>query len=214
MHHLSTFPHFADIRRTFPELGGILFDMDGTLFKTEEVHAEALKSMAAHWRIRPPFPPEEIQERLKGMADHQVLELAKSWPGFPVDLDVRAFVEEKNRRVIELLKTLPLASWGAHQFKAFLAEAKREKLRLAIVTSSERAVTDALVEAAGLASSFDLIITLQDVTHPKPHPAPYLMAMERLGLAPSATLIFEDSAPGLAAARASGAHAVEVSWWD
>lgn len=209
----TEFPTLSTVCDRHPALRGVLFDMDGTLFQTEEIHADVLRQMAIDWKIRPPFPPEEVEMRLKGMADRQVLAMARSWPGFPADMDEESFINEKNRQLLELIPRSPLNSWCAPAMVEFLHEAKAAGLILAIVTSSERVITDQLLKASGLTTLFDLVITLQDVRFAKPHPWPYLQAMQQLNIGPRETVIFEDSAPGLAAANASGARVIEAQWW-
>lgn len=209
----TDFPTLASLRTRHPALRGVLFDMDGTLFQTEEIHADVLRQMAVQWKIRPPFPPEEVETRLKGMADRQVLAMARSWPGFPPEIDEAAFIDEKNRQLLELIPRTPLHQWCAPAMVQFLKDARADGLILAIVTSSERVITDQLLKAAGLTALFDLVITLQDVKFAKPHPWPYLQAMQQLGIGPRETVIFEDSAPGLASAKEAGAWVIEAQWW-
>lgn len=209
----TDFPTLSSLRDRHPALRGVLFDMDGTLFQTEEIHADVLRQMAIQWRIRPPFPPEEVETRLKGMADRQVLAMARSWQGFPADVDEATFINEKNRQLLELIPRTPLGQWCAPAMVQFLKEARAAGLLLAIVTSSERVITDQLLETSGLSTFFDLVITLQDVKFAKPHPWPYLQAMQQIGIGPRDTVIFEDSAPGLASAQASGAWVIEAQWW-
>lgn len=79
--------------------------------------------------------------------------------------------------------------------------------RWAIVTSASRALFDARFRAAGL-SAPAIVITADDVTHGKPDPEGYALAMRRLGVAPERTAVFEDSVGGIAAAIASGAGMV------
>ena len=213
MDTLRTFPTLAPLLAQQPTLRGVLFDMDGTLFQTEELHAEVLRAMARDWRIRPPFPPHELEERCKGMADRQVLEMARSWQGFPAGMDEATFVGEKNRRLLEVIPHCPRQTWSAPAMEEFLRHTRQHGLLLAVVTSSERVITDQLLQCSGLLPLFDLVITLQDVRFAKPHPWPYLMAMHQLGLGPRDTLVFEDSAPGLMAARAAGARVLEAQWW-
>jgi len=210
----SSFPTLQDLRSRHPALRGVLFDMDGTLFQTEEIHADVLRQMAVDWKIRPPFPPEEVETRLKGMADRQVLAMARSWQGFPADLDEAAFINEKNDRLLKMIPQSPLEKWCAPAMTQFLKEAKADGLILAVVTSSERVITDQLLKVSGLASQFELVITLQDVRFAKPHPWPYLQAMQQLNIGPRETVIFEDSTPGLASAKESGAWVIEAQWWE
>jgi HAD superfamily hydrolase (TIGR01509 family) len=209
----NDFPTLSGLNDRHPALRGVLFDMDGTLFQTEEIHADVLRQMAVQWKIRPPFPPQEVEARLKGMADRQVLAMARSWEGFPVDMDEETFIAEKNRQLLELIPRTQLQQWCAPALVNFLKAAREQGLLLAVVTSSERVITDQLLEVSGLTTLFDLVITLQDVKFAKPHPWPYLQAMLQLGIGPRETVIFEDSAPGLAAAKESGAWVIEAQWW-
>jgi beta-phosphoglucomutase-like phosphatase (HAD superfamily) len=62
-----------------------------------------------------------------------------------------------------------------------------------------------------LSEGIDGIISGDDVTQPKPHPECFLRAMEIVGATPRQTIIFEDSAMGLQAAKASGAAYVKVT---
>lgn len=213
MESLTTFPTLEALQRAQPGLRALLFDMDGTLFQTEEIHGEALRHMARDWGLRPPFPPHEVEARLKGMSDRQVMELARSWPGFPESMNVERFVGEKNARLLELIPLAPMHQWVSPELIALIDRARAEGLLTAVVTSSERVITDLLLRLSGVDRKLDLVITLQDVRFAKPHPWPYLQAMLQLGVGPRESVIFEDSAPGLAAARASGVRTIHADWW-
>ncbi len=213
MEVLQRFPVLNALRQPHPDLRAVLFDMDGTLLRTEELHAQALRDMSSAWGLTPPFPPEETETRLKGLADRQVVALARHWPGFPPGMDEAGFVREKNARLLEMIPRLAPELWGHPDLATFLAEARLKGLLTGLVTSSEDVVTRALLSAAGLANAFDIVLTFQDVRHPKPHPEPYLRAMLGLGVGPRETLVFEDSAPGIASARESGARVVRADWW-
>lgn len=213
MEFLTTFPTLEALQRAQPQLRALLFDMDGTLFQTEEIHGEALRHMARDWGLRPPFAPHEVEARLKGMSDRQVMELARDWPGFPPHMNAELFVAEKNSRLVELIPQAPMHKWISPELVKLIQDAKSAGLMCAVVTSSERIITDILLHLSGLDRVLDLVITLQDVKKPKPHPWPYLQAMLQLGVGPRETVIFEDSPPGLAAATAAGARVIRADWW-
>lgn len=213
MEVLTTFPTLEALQRGHEGLRALLFDMDGTLFRTEEVHGEALRHMADSWGLKPPFPPEEVEARLKGLADMQVWELARGWEGFPSGLTAEEFVIEKNKRLLALIPNISADQWTSKQLHKLLSDARAQGMATGLVTSSERVVTDLLLKQAGVRELFDLVVTLQDVEHAKPHPYPYLKAMISLGVGPRETIIFEDSPTGLKAAQASGARFIHVEWW-
>ena len=56
----------------------------------------------------------------------------------------------------------------------------------------------------GVADYFDVVVTRSDVTSPKPHPEPYLLAVTRLGADPARVLAVEDSYTGVESAAAAG----------
>jgi HAD superfamily hydrolase (TIGR01509 family) len=63
---------------------------------------------------------------------------------------------------------------------------------------------------AALLPYFEFYLSNEDVTQAKPHPEIYLTAMQRMGLSPQECLIVEDNEHGIRAAKASGAHVMEV----
>ncbi len=79
----------------------------------------------------------------------------------------------------------------------------------AIVTSGGRAVALARMKAGAL-SPVDVVVTADDVTKGKPDPQPYLVAAQRLGVAPSRCLVVEDAPAGVTAARLAGCTVIGV----
>ena len=89
-------------------------------------------------------------------------------------------------------------------------EALSGQVRLALVTGSPRDKIELMHGPDGLLDRFDVIITEDDVRCPKPHPEPYLKALERLGLKPEQCLAVEDSRRGLSSAHAAGIDCIVV----
>lgn len=84
------------------------------------------------------------------------------------------------------------------------------RVRLGLVTGSPRDKVERMHRDNGLLGHFEVIITDDDITRPKPHPEPYLKALERLGLEPGQCLAVEDSRRGLASAHAAGIPCIVV----
>jgi len=80
----------------------------------------------------------------------------------------------------------------------------RGRTRLGLASNSPRLLVDTALATAGLEDAFDAIVTSDDVAHAKPAPDLYLLACERLGVAPAESLALEDSSSGVAAAKAAG----------
>lgn len=79
--------------------------------------------------------------------------------------------------------------------------------RWAVVTSGHRELALARLRAAGI-SVPEVLVTADDVERGKPDPEGYLTAARELGVAPGETIVLEDAAAGIAAARAAGVSAV------
>jgi HAD superfamily hydrolase (TIGR01509 family) len=177
----------------------ILFDLDGTLIDTECL---ALASgLAAFAALGHPVT-EDFLHQLVG-----------------VDLPSGAKIISRAMPHIDQEALHPLWQSG------FIAAMDRDGLALksgaldllqarllpmALVTSSGRTEAHRKLDKAGIAQMFDLIITVDDVTDPKPNPAPYLLAAEMLGVQPARCLVFEDSETGAEAAHRAGCVVVQV----
>ena len=81
---------------------------------------------------------------------------------------------------------------------------------MGIVTSSQREHFDIIHAASGLLKYFEFVVAAGDYRHPKPHPEPYLKAVERAGVAKDACIVVEDSERGLAAATEAGLRCIIV----
>lgn len=91
-----------------------------------------------------------------------------------------------------------------------LEELRSRGIPAAVATSSRAAHAVGHLGAAGLLDLFETVVARDDVTHPKPHPEPYLTAARRLAVAPGACLAIEDSHSGVRAAHAAGLQTVMV----
>jgi beta-phosphoglucomutase-like phosphatase (HAD superfamily) len=84
------------------------------------------------------------------------------------------------------------------------------KLPMAVVSGSTRdSVTRSLI-ALGLLDRFATLVCAGDYTRSKPDPEPFLIAAQRLGVEPSACLVFEDTEMGIQAATAAGMASVKI----
>lgn len=209
---MKQIPDLKALRNGWPALKGVLFDMDGTLLDTEKYHTQAFLKIGKDHKIVPPHAPHVIHELLVGRADHLVFEVVRHWPGFPAHWTARDFVNEKNANLLSILSHIPTADFLPAAIVSLLTEIKKSQLSLALVTSSERVVTEKLLRMGNVDSFFDLVITRDDCPVHKPDPFPYKKALEMLNLLPEEALVFEDSEVGVTAATLSGAHVVKVDW--
>ena len=91
-----------------------------------------------------------------------------------------------------------------------LVERLRGRTRLGLASNSPRHLVDAALATARITDAFDAIVTSDDVVESKPAPDIYLLACEQLGVEPADALALEDSASGVAAAKAAGLTCIAV----
>jgi len=177
----------------------ILFDLDGTLIDTESL---AITSGLAAF-AEAGFPVDEVfLHRLVGVDLPTASTIIRAaMPEVPLD-QVNIRWRQGFRAQIDL--GLPLKP-GAVDLLTQLAGRT-----IALVTSSSRSEAVHKLAIAGLAAHFSELVTLDDVTIPKPHPQPYLLAATRLGVDPTRCLVFEDSETGSEAAHRAGCTVVHV----
>lgn len=84
------------------------------------------------------------------------------------------------------------------------------EIPFAIVSGSTRESVTASLKILNLLDKFETMVCAGDYTHSKPHPEPFLLAAQRLGVAPERCLVFEDTDMGIASATAAGMESVKV----
>jgi HAD superfamily hydrolase (TIGR01509 family) len=91
-----------------------------------------------------------------------------------------------------------------------LVERLRGRIPLGLASNSPRFLVNAALTSAKLTDAFDAVVTSDDVANHKPAPDIYLLVCERLGVAPADALALEDTASGIAAAKAAGLACIAV----
>lgn len=195
-----------------PSVRAFIFDMDGTIFQSEPVHALALQTLAKDYKITPPIGPEEVHRLLVGKADHLVYDIIKDWPGFPSELSLEKFISTKNDILIGLIPQFKEQMLHP-SMELILNEAKKRNLPFALVTSSEKVVTYRMLNEIGIKNDFIFILTRDDCPLHKPHPWPYLKALQLLGLKDSEVIVFEDSQVGMEAALTAKCPTIQAAWY-
>jgi HAD superfamily hydrolase (TIGR01509 family) len=110
------------------------------------------------------------------------------------------------RRLLERYETeLPLIDGAVD-----VVERLRGEFRLAVASSSNRPVIDAVLRATGLEAAFEVTVSSEEVERGKPAPDVYLEAARRLGLDPSSCAAVEDSGNGITAARTAGMRVLAI----
>jgi HAD superfamily hydrolase (TIGR01509 family) len=184
------------------EVRGVVFDMDGLLFDTERLYQKALGTATAEVGCE---MHDDVFHSLIGTPWALSRQLLFTRYGDAYPVDVLADVWIRHFRVLADTE-LPLKA-GALELLALLDELG---LPRAIATSSSHKTVDHHLGAHGLAPRFHHVVASGDYANGKPAPDPYLLAAERLNVAPRDCLALEDSMNGIRSASAAGMMAIMV----
>ncbi|GAA2716695.1 MULTISPECIES: HAD family phosphatase [Streptomyces] len=179
----------------------VVFDCDGLLVDTESHWTVAETALfAAHGH---PFGPAQ-KALVVGRTLESAAEAMAAYFGRPdAGADIAAGLLAGVRRELARGATaLP----GALE----LVRACRAAVPIAVASNSPRELLDVALSSAGLADLFPHSFAADEVRSPKPAPELYLTACEALGADPRRSVAFEDSATGIAAARAAGLYVAVV----
>lgn len=187
----------------FPRMpAAVVFDMDGLLFDTETIVKEAVYTALPQLGLEMPEPVFLSLIGLGGNASRNRL-----LDHYGAEFDIDAFwtaVNDEFHRIVE----------GRQYLKAGVVELldwlDESNLPRAIATSSSHRHVQTNLRLHGLTDRFPVIVAHGDYEHGKPHPAPYLVAAEKLGVDPEDCLALEDSLNGVRSACAAGMMTVMV----
>lgn len=182
----------------------LIFDVDGTLAETEELHRRAFNHAFVHQGLDWHWDRAAYKDLLRVTGGKERIRAfhTRQWIAPPLsDADITELHRIKTAHYAELVDT------GCCALRPGVADllvaAKARGQRLAIATTTSRGNIEALLSRAlgpRWAADFDAIVAGDDVTHKKPAPHVYLEILARLKLAPSDCVAIEDSANGLIAA--------------
>lgn len=178
----------------------IIFDCDGTLLLTSDLHFDAISAAAA---AQGAILPRAWYMGMTGL-DRTAL-FTRFVQAHGLTLDLPRLVADS------IAQTVARAGMARpNPLVANLARRAAGHLPIAVATNAERLVVTALLRVTGLLPLFDAVVSVDDVAAPKPAPEMFLLAAARLGVPPAGCLVLEDSAQGLAAAAAAGMAALDV----
>ena len=185
------------------EIKGFIFDLDGVITDTAELHFQAWHKLATDEGI--PFN-REANEALRGVSRRDTL-LTIIGDRKYSESQIQEMMERKNRYYVELIQgiTPEILLPGV----ANLIDELREKgIKIAIGSGSKNARS--IIEKLGIADKFDFIADGNSVKRSKPAPDLFLYAASQLGLEPAHCVVVEDAASGIEAALAAGMRTIGI----
>ncbi|MFA6185982.1 MAG: HAD-IA family hydrolase [Phycisphaerae bacterium] len=183
---------------------GIIFDMDGVLLDSEPFITKAAIKMFAELGLK--VQPHDFQP-FTGTGEDRFLGGVAEKYNFPFNVETG-----KNRTYdiyLEIIKDKLSPLNGAWKF---IAKCRAAGKKLAIASSADmRKVKGNLAEIKINPDTFDAVITGSDVVHKKPAPDIFLLAAQKICLAPKDCLVVEDAPSGIAAAKAAGCKCLAIT---
>ncbi|MFI3173012.1 MAG: HAD-IA family hydrolase [Eubacteriales bacterium] len=177
-----------------------LFDLDGTLFNTNDVNYHAYKMAMednGFYTLDYAYYCAECNGR------HYTTFLPKLTSTDPSILE--SIHKAKKKYYAEYLE---LAKVNTHLFD--MATQLKDTYHLAIVTTASKKNCMDILQFYGKDNLFELILTADDIIKPKPDPEGFLQAMTHFKIDANRTIIFEDSDVGVEAANATGATVFRI----
>lgn len=186
----------ADAGATVPDGAPVVFDLDGTLVRSEHVHRRIWARFFAEWGAE--VDDDTYRHRFMGRRAVDVLrEVDGPWRGEDPD-ELAAQLAGHGSALADGVDVVP----GAPALLRSLAERGH---RLAVVTSARRSWADRVLgDVLGAAPLVELVVTAEDVVRGKPDPEGYLAACRRLDADPGGCVAFEDSVAGVSSLVAAG----------
>lgn len=204
----TTWEHFIKklMKKLHSRPAAVFFDMDGVLFDSMPAHAKSWALIAKQYGFDLPYEEVFMHEGRTGFATINML-MQRTFGRDATQQEIDEIYDAKCRE----FNNYPQAGKmpGAHDLLIKLSKAC---IPTFVVTGSGQA---SLLER--LQNNFpgmfhpEHIISSKDVKHGKPHPEPYLMALERAGIEPSEAVVVENAPLGVRSARAAGIFTIAVN---
>lgn len=206
---MSHAPQLPEIVRRFR---AVFFDLDGTLFNSEPLHATALIEAAKECGID--LTGINPLHDFLGLPDPGVYRQLVADRRVPEECSQDSFIASKNAHYLAHCRDLSDHQWqevSTPGTREFLVQLKKSNILTAVVSASEPSIVEAMIKGAGIDRLFDHIVARGECFRSKPSPGPYLTTLRHWKLHSNDVLVFEDSPTGKKAAALAGCSVVAVT---
>jgi pyrophosphatase PpaX len=183
-----------------PVYDAVLFDLDGTVVDSVELIISSFQH-ATREVLGREFTREETIQGIGKPLREQMVALS---PGHADDL-VRSY-QVFNHREHDRMLTL------YDGVKTLLIGLRDAGVKLGLVTSKSRRVTQMAFDLTGIEALFDETVCAEDTPRNKPLPDPLILCVERLGVPAQRSVYVGDSPFDIQAAHAAGLESIGVTW--
>jgi HAD superfamily hydrolase (TIGR01509 family) len=183
---------------------GMLFDWDGVIIDSSRQHEESWERLAVE-----EGKPLALDHFVRGFGkkNEWIIPNLLGWSDTPAEIHRLSLRKESLYREIVVEKGLE-ALPGVH---AFLDRLKAAGVPSCVGSSTHRLNIQTILGVMNFEGRFDDMVTAEDVTDGKPHPAVFLKAAQKIDRRPERCIVFEDAFAGIEAARAAGIKVVGVA---
>jgi len=183
---------------------GVIFDMDGVLIEAKDWHYEALNRALRLFGYE--ISRYDHVTTFDGLPTKKKLQMLSVEHNLPTEL--HDFINDmKQRYTMEIVNARCKPRFN-HEYA--LSKLHAAGYKLAVASNSIRSTIEVMMQRAALDSYLSFIVSNQDVTKAKPDPEMYNKSIANFGFRPEECVIVEDNENGIRAAKASGAHVLEV----
>lgn len=183
---------------------GFIFDLDGVLVDSSKIHFLGWKRVLRDFNMDLDY--ETFRTRVFGKRGQETLDLIFGKGKFSPD-EAKTISDRVDSNFVKTVAEAGEPIKGALEFLRLLREADK---KIALATSAPRQNVNAFLEAFSLRGFFDSEVCGDDVLRGKPEPEVFLKAASELNVVPKNCVVFEDSLPGVTAAKAAGATCVAL----
>lgn len=186
-------------------LKGVLFDFDGVVVRSEELHKKTFMELLAPYGVK--VGTERWYREFAGTGSRHIFEvLVKE---HHIDADIDSFVGQRKLLYEARVRSGELKETPG--VRDFISSLKENGISKAIVSGSHTTNIRAALETLAMESLFDTIVSGDDLKERKPDPAPFLAAASKLALRPADCVVIEDSVAGCESARRAGMKLVVMA---
>ncbi|MBI3626694.1 HAD family phosphatase [Candidatus Uhrbacteria bacterium] len=186
----------------------IIFDMDGVISDTQDLHAKAIATVLKADSIH--ITPDDVTRRFAGMPVAELFitlfrEAKKSCDS--IDAEVAKYSRLVTISTHGHIKAVP----GTLEF---IAKLYKKNIPMAVASSSGRAYINMVLSELNIKKFFKAIASGQDVSNGKPAPDIFLLAAQRLDAKPQDCIVIEDGINGMIGAKQAGMFCVGLARWE
>ncbi|MDO7887242.1 HAD family hydrolase [Hymenobacter cheonanensis] len=180
----------------------VIFDMDGVIIDTEPIHHQAFFTQFAELGIT---VPDELYASFLGSSTRNVFQQLKQQFGLPQEVEALLLRKrELFNQTFDTDASLDLLPG----VRALIEDIQRHGIQLVVASSASKATIARVFKRFGLAPYFAHVVSGEDFAQSKPNPAIFLHAASQAETPVTECIVIEDSANGVAAAKAAGIYCI------